>query len=98
MKPVAYHCEADVEVVSAARRYRCQQEELGRRFLRALQIAVEDIRKSPDRFPYYDRPLRARRVAGFPYRVVYEELEDCIHILSVMHTSREQEFLKNRLS
>ncbi len=98
MKPVAYHCEADVEVVSAARAYRCQQEELGRRFLHALHAALEEIRQSPGRFPCYDRPMRARRVAGFPYRVVYEELEDCIHILSVMHTSREPEFLKSRLS
>ena len=98
MKPVAYHCEADTEVISAARRYRCQQEELGRRFLHALHAALEEIQRAPGRFPYYDRPMRARRIAGFPYRVIYEELSDCIHILAVMHTSRDPEFLKSRLS
>ena len=98
MKPVLYHCEADVEVVAAAKYYRCQREELGRRFVHALHFALEEIRRSPGRFPIYDRPTRARRIAGFPYRVVYEELDDCIHILSVMHTSRDPEFIKTRLS
>ena len=98
MKAVVYHCEADVEVIAAAKYYRCQREELGRKFLHALHLALEEIRESPKRFPFYDRPMRARRVAGFPYRVVYEELEDCIQVLSVMHLSREPEYLKNRLS
>ncbi len=98
MKPVAYHCEADVEVVSAAKYYRCQREELGREFLHALHLALEEIRRTPGRFPYYDRPMRSRRITGFPYRVVYEELENCIQILSVMHLSREPDYLRNRLS
>lgn len=98
MKPVVYHCEADVEVVAAAKYYRCQRETLGRRFLHALRAAVEEIQIAPTRFPHFDRPTRARRVAGFPYRVVYEELEECIYILSVMHTSRDPKYIKSRLS
>ena len=98
MKPVAYHCEADVEVVTTAKYYRCQREDLGRRFLQALYFVLEEIQQHPGRFPFYDRPMRSRRIAGFPYRVVYEELDDCIQIISVMHLSREPEYLKSRLS
>ena len=30
MKPVVYHCEADVELVGAAKRYECQCDGLGK--------------------------------------------------------------------
>lgn len=98
MKPVLYHCEADVELVAAAKLYRCAQEELGRRFLRAVHIARAEIERDPTRFPLYDRPARSRRVAGFPYRLVYEETEDAIVIIAVAHLSREPGYWKNRLS
>ena len=98
MKPAAYHCEADVELVAAAKKYRCQREDLGRKFLHAVHLVVAEVRRQPERFPFYDRPARARRVPGFPYRVVYEEAEDCIHIVAVMHLSRQPGYWKTRLS
>lgn len=98
MKPVAYHCEADVEVVATAKYYRCQRDDLGIKFLHALHAVLAEIQESPSRFPYYERPMRARRIFGFPYRVVYEETGDCIYVISVMHLSRDPSYLKNRLS
>ena len=98
MKPVVYHCEADVEVVSAARNYKCQAEGLGTRFLHAVHVGLAKIQDNPERFPFYDRPARACRIVGFPYRLVYEVLPDAIYIVAVAHTSREQGYWKNRLS
>jgi hypothetical protein len=98
MKPVAYHCEADVELIAAAKSYECQCEALGREFLHAVHRVLAEIRRQPDRFPYFDRPARSRRVPDFPYRVVYEELDDCVHIVAVMHLSRKPGYWRKRLS
>lgn len=42
--------------------------------------------------------MRACRVDGFPYRVVYEVLPDAIYIIAVAHASREPGYWTNRLT
>lgn len=98
MKPVVYHCEADVELVGAAKRYKCQREGLGNKFLHAVHVALAKIQDKPERHPFYDETARSVRVVGFPYRVVYEELPEAIYIVAVAHASREPGYWKNRLS
>jgi len=98
VKPVAYHCDADIELVGAAKRYECQRDGLGKRFLRAVHFALAKVQDDPERFPVYDRPVRSCRVIGFPYRVVYEELPDAIYVVAVAHMSREPGYWKHRLS
>ena len=98
MKPVVYHCEADVELVGAAKYYRCQREKLGHRFLQTVHGALARIQDNPERFPFYDPPTRACRVIGFPYRLIYEVLPHAIYIIAVAHLSREPGYWKNRLS
>src|SRR5260221_8541380 len=89
VKLVVYHCEADVELVGAAKYYQCQREQLGRRFLHAVHVALSKVQEDPERYPFYEKPTRACRVLGFPYRLVYEELPDAIYIIAVAHVSRE---------
>jgi len=98
VKPVVYHCEADVELVSAAKYYKCQREDLGHKFLRAVHDALARLQKDPERFPFHDKPTRVCRVVGFPYRLVYEVLPDAIYIIAVAHTSREPGYWRRRLS
>jgi toxin ParE1/3/4 len=98
VKAVVYHCEADVELVGVAKYYKCQREELGRRFLRGVHMVLAKIEQDPRRFPFFEQPVRSCRVEGFTYRVVYEELPDAIYILAVAHLSREPGYWKNRRS
>lgn len=98
MKPIVYHCEADVELVSAAKYYRCQSETLARAFLHAVHLALAKIQANPERFLFYDRPTRSCLLQKFPYRLVYEAFPDAIQILAVMHTSRNSTYWKHRLS
>lgn len=97
MKPVILHCEADVEL-TAAKRYACEKPALARDFLRVFRAAKEAIEKQPDRFSFLDKPARRVRVYGFPYRMVYEELDDCVQVLAVMHDRRQPGYWKSRLS
>ena len=98
MKPIVYHCEADVELVAVAKYYKCQGERLGHRFLHAVHVALAKIQDDPERYPFFDRPTRACRIAGFRYRLIYEALPDAICVLAVAHTSREPGYWRNRLS
>jgi|SRR3954447_7940563 toxin ParE1/3/4 len=98
MMPVVYHCEADVELVAAAKRYYCRQKKLGRGFLRAVHLALAKIQDDPNRFPIYEAPARSCRVFGFPYRVIYEVWSDAIYVIAVAHSSREPGYWRNRLS
>jgi len=98
MKPLVLHCEADVELTAIAKRYACASPELARDFLRAFRAAKDAIAVQPDRFSFLEKPVRRVRLSGFPYRVVYEELDDCVQVLAVMHDSREPDYWKSRLS
>ncbi len=98
MKEVVLHCQADVELTAVAKQYACEKPELARDFLRAFRAAKNSLAQQPERFSYIDKPVRKARVAGFPYRIVFEELEDCIHVVAVMHDSREPGYWKDRLS
>ena len=98
MKPAVLHCEADVELTAAAKRYTCARPELARDFLRAFRAAKDAIEKQPDRFSFMEKPVRRVRVSGFPYRIVYEEMDDGVQILAVMHDGREPGYWKSRLS
>jgi len=96
VKRIVYHCEADVELVAAAKYYECQRERLGREFLHAIHLELAAIQRRPKRGLFFDRPTRSCRVKGFPYRIIYEEIADAIYIFAVMHLSREPEYWKRR--
>ena len=98
MKPLILHCEANVELTTAAKHYQCLRLGLARAFLRAYRAAQAAVQGRPERFSFLSAPVRRCRVAGFPYRLVYEELDDCIHVLAVMHDSRDPGYWKHRLS
>jgi plasmid stabilization system protein ParE len=98
MKPAILHCEADVELTAAAKRYACTRPELARDFLRAFRAAKDAVEKQPERFSFLEKPVRRVRISGFPYRIVYEEMDECVQVLAVMHDSREPGYWKSRLS
>jgi toxin ParE1/3/4 len=98
MKPVVLHCEADVELTNIAKSYKCRRPELAHDFVQAFRSIKDVIGAHPDRFAFLEHPIRRTRVPGFPYRVLYEELEDCVHVIAIMHPSREPGYWRRRLS
>src|SRR5437588_13014323 len=98
MKSVVLHCEANVELTATAKRYACEKPALARAFLQAFRTAKDAIAKQPDRFSFLEKPVRRARISGVPYRIAYEDFDDCVQILAIMHDSREPGYWKNRLS
>ena len=98
MKPVVFHCEANVELVAATKYYECQRSGLGREFLHAVHALLGRVSLNPQGFGFNVAPVRACRVGRFPYRLIYEELPDAVVVTAVMHTSREPGYWKNRLT
>jgi plasmid stabilization system protein ParE len=97
MKPLIFHCEANVELTAAAKYYQCQRPELARDFLRSCRTAFEAVQRQPDRFSFLAAPVRRCRIAGFPYKLIYEEMPDCIHVLALAHDSRHPEYWRGRM-
>ena|SRR6266498_5141999 len=98
MKPIVLHCEADVELTTIAKRYKCEKPQLAHDFLRAFHATKDAIAAQPDRFSFIGEPIRRARIRGFPHRIIDEELEECIHVVAITHPSREPGYWKNRLS
>ena len=58
MKPHSFHPEAAEEYAEAARYYAAIDPELGGRFYDEIERLILEVRKHPDRFWQFDRPVR----------------------------------------
>jgi mRNA-degrading endonuclease RelE of RelBE toxin-antitoxin system len=94
-----FHPEAIDEWHAAAAYYEEQREGLGIEFVAAVRDAIRVIMESPATWPPFTRDSKAYRLERFPYRIVYAILEETDEILiaTVMHTSRDSEYVTRRL-
>jgi plasmid stabilization system protein ParE len=97
VKRLTYLSVAEVELAEAAEFYEQQQPGLGNAFLDAVHEAGERIRRNPEMWAFYEKPVRSSKVAPFSYRLLYRELPDRIQIVAVFHLSRKPGSWKDRL-
>jgi plasmid stabilization system protein ParE len=97
VKKLTYLSVAEIELVEALRFYDRQENGLGKIFLDAVADASEKIRRHPEHWPFYEKPVRGYRVMPFPYRLLYRELPGRIQIIAVFHLSRHPQTWKSRL-
>ena len=70
----------------------------GRRFVEAIDAAMERIAATPHRFPLLFEPdIRSIKVNKFPYRVVYIVIGADIDVLAVAHAKRRPAYWRRRL-
>jgi toxin ParE1/3/4 len=86
--------QASRELEEAARWYEERAPDLGTRFLSAVDASVQQITLYPQAggpVPGVPTSLAVRRVSvpGFPYHVIYLELDDVIWILAFAHDRRK---------
>jgi len=96
MKPVRFHPDADAEMVDAAVWYESRQEDLGKRFLTAVQDALNKIEVNPGLYPFVEGDVRRCLTKTFPFGVLFRIKPDVIAVLAIMHLHRDPDYWKNR--
>lgn len=96
MKSVCFHSDAEAEMIAAAAYYETQQPDLGRRFLAAVQDAINRIVLNPRLYPTVELDVQRCLTKTFPFGVLFRERPNEIVIMAVMHLHRDPGYWKNR--
>jgi toxin ParE1/3/4 len=94
---VAYHPDAEAELIEAASYYEGRVSGLGGRFLQAFDAAIDTILYDPVEWPILEEDIRRYLLKRFPYGVLYSIDGDELQILAVMHLKRHPDYWKYRL-
>ena len=97
MKRHAFHRAAEEEYVQAVEYYAHIEPELGRRLYDEVERLIRDIRRQPERFRWFDSPIRRHFSDVFPYAVLYVDQPERVLIIAVMHMKRRPGYWKERL-
>jgi hypothetical protein len=89
VKGIVHDPEVQCDIFGAVRFYEGRVPGLGGRFLRVLDGTIASIARDPQRFGFYEKPIRSLRVPGFPYRVLFADEPGFVVILAVAHLSRQ---------
>ena len=98
MKPVVQHQAATSEMAEAAVWYDQLEPGLSERFERAVEQTKSFIQRQPALGAPYRRGTRMRVVKGFPYLIIYRELEDIIVVVAIAHGKQMPGYWEGRLS
>lgn len=96
MKPPAFHPEARLELVEAARYYATIVPELGQRFYAVIDQLIDEACQSPGTFRIIRAPARRHFTREFPYGIIYVERPDDIWIVAVMPLRRKPGYWQHR--
>jgi len=96
VKEIVHDPEAQCDIFGAVRFYEGRVPALGARFLRALDETIVKIARDPQRFAFYEKPVRSSRVPGFPYRVLFADEPEFVLIVAVAHLSRQPRWWRYR--
>jgi hypothetical protein len=97
VKRHAFHREAEEEYSGAAEYYAGIEAELGGRFFDEIERLIRDVRQSPERFRFFDAPIRRHFSDVFPYAVLNVDQPDRVLIIAVMHRKRRPGYWRRRL-
>jgi plasmid stabilization system protein ParE len=76
-------------MAEAALWYESRSLGLGADFLRAVDVCLSEIQRSPDRFPQVYRQGRRALVRRFPYAVYFVSTATTIQVVACMHVRRD---------
>jgi plasmid stabilization system protein ParE len=98
-QPVRFRPEARSEALEAFDWYDARDPDVADRFDKRLREAVLQIGRHPHLFPHYPghRVARFLRLKGFPYLVIYRELDHECEVVAVAHARRQPRYWDPRL-
>ena len=80
---------AEADIADAALWYEQRSPGLGREFLRAVDVALAEIARTPERYPIVHREARRALVRRFPYGVYFVATPGLVSVVACMHASRD---------
>ena len=95
-RPIDLHPDAVAEARAAREWYTARSEPVGEAFVAELDVAIESIRESPDRWAAYIHGTRRYLLKRFPYVIVYRALEDKLQVIAVAHGNRKPGYWRSR--
>jgi len=94
---IEFHPQALEEMFESARYYKSRSVGLGEDFLEAVEETTRRIEQFPNAGPVATKDIRKRLVFGFPFSVLYNQHEQTIYVVAVMHQRRRPGYWKSRL-
>ena len=88
---------ANQDLDSAYFWYERQKIGLGKKFLTAINLGLQNIQRTPAGYQTVYQDYRRAVLRRFPYAIFYEEQEDQIVIYAVLHSARNPEDWQERL-
>lgn len=96
MVDVVFHPAVEEEFKEAVFWYGNKQKGLDIELVRCIDDAIQKIKRNPGLYPIEFENYRKKVVRRFPFKIIYEIIDDRIYILAVFHSSRNTERLKLR--
>ena len=97
LSELQYHKEASQEVREAYLWYAECDRKTARLFAGEINLAIEKIRQSPERWPRYDGSVRRYVLHGFPFQIIYYlDAASTVYVLAVAHTRKRPGYWMRR--
>jgi len=80
---------AEADIVDAALWYEARAAGLGADFLRAVDVALAEVQRMPNRFPVVQTQCRRVLLRRFPYGVYFVPTAELISVVACMHARRD---------
>ena len=80
---------AEADIAEAARWYEQRSPGLGSEFLRAVDVALAEIQRMPERFPLVHLTCRRALLRRFPYAIFLVPTSEVIQVIACLHASRD---------
>ena len=91
----SFHPEAEREFIRAIDYYEERQQELGYEFSIEVHSAIQRVLSFPELWPFIEEKIRRSLVKRYPYGI-FDEIEDHVFIVAIMHLHREPGYWKHR--
>jgi plasmid stabilization system protein ParE len=82
------HSAAEADIVQAALWYERRALGLGSEFLRAVDVVLAEIARTPERFPVVHHTCRRALLRRFPYGIYFVPTAELIGVVACMHARR----------
>jgi plasmid stabilization system protein ParE len=87
---------AEADIVEAGRWYERRSSGLGSEFLRAVDVALAEISRMPERYLVVRGRARRALLRRFPYAIYFVATPDLVSIVACLHARRDPRHWRER--